>query len=126
MGKFVIKQTKSGVKFDLKATNGEVIATSEVYSTEASCRKGIASVAKNAPIANIEDQTVDGFEVQKHPKFEIYTDKAGEFRFRLKARNGEIIAVSEGYNAKDSCLNGIESVRKNAPDAPVVEEEKKA
>ena len=123
MGKFVIKQTKSGVKFDLKATNGEVIATSEVYSTEASCRKGIASVAKNAPIANIEDQTVDGFEVQKHPKFEIYTDKAGEFRFRLKATNGQIIAVGEGYKAKASCLNGIESIRRNAPDAAIVVEE---
>ena len=123
MGKFVIKQTKSGVKFDLKATNGEVIATSEVYSTEASCRKGIASVAKNAPIANIEDQTVDGFEVQKHPKFEIYTDKAGEFRFRLKATNGQNIAVSEGYKAMSSCTNGIASVRKNAVDAPIVKEE---
>ena len=123
MGKFVIKQTKSGVKFDLKATNGEVIATSEVYSTEASCRKGIASVAKNAPIANIEDQTVDGFEVQKHPKFEIYTDKAGEFRFRLKATNGQIIAVSEGDKAMSSCTNGIASVRKNAVDAPIVKEE---
>ena len=120
MGKFVIKQTKSGVKFDLKATNGEVIATSEVYSTEASCRKGIASVAKNAPIANIEDQTVDGFEVQKHPKFEIYTDKAGEFRFRLKATNGQIIAVGEGYKAKASAKKGIASIAKNAPDAPII------
>ncbi|MBQ9270342.1 MAG: YegP family protein [Oscillospiraceae bacterium] len=123
MGKFVIKQTKTGVKFDLKAINGEVIATSEVYTTEASCRKGIASVAKNAPIANIEDQTVDGYEVQKHPKFEIYTDKAGEFRFRLKATNGQIIAVSEGYKAMRSCTNGIASVRKNAVDAPIVKDE---
>ena len=54
-----------------------------------------------------------------NPKFELYTDKAGEFRFRLKARNGEIIAVSEGYKAKASCLNGIDSVRRNAPDAAV-------
>ena len=123
MGKFVIKQTKTGVKFDLKAINGEVIATSEVYTTEASCRKGIASVAKNAPIANIEDQTVDGYEVQKHPKFEIYTDKAGEFRFRLKATNGQIIAVSEGYKAMRSCTNGIASVRKNEVDAPIVKDE---
>ena len=60
---------------------------------------------------------------QKHPKFEVYLDKAGEFRFRLKARNGEIVATSEGYKAKASCLNGIESVKKNAPDAEVVEEE---
>ena len=118
MGKFVIKTTKSGVKFDLKAGNGEVIATSEVYTTEAACRKGIDSV-KRCCLGGIEDQTVENFEVVKHPKFEMFTDKAGEFRFRLKARNGEIIAVSEGYKKKDSCLNGIESVRKNAPEAPI-------
>ncbi len=117
MGKFVIKETKTGIKFDLKASNGEVIATSEVYSSEAACQKGIESVRKNAPIANVEDQTVEGFEQQKNPKFELYLDRAGETRFRLKARNGEIIAVSEGYKAKSSAQNGIESVKKNAPDA---------
>ena len=122
MGKFVIKQTKTGTKFDLKASNGEVIATSEVYSSEAACKAGIASVQKNAPIAAVEDQTVEGFAEQKHPKFEIYKDKAGEFRFRLKATNGQIIAVSEGYKAMASCKNGIESVKKNAPDADIVQE----
>ncbi|MBQ9898601.1 MAG: YegP family protein [Ruminococcus sp.] len=124
MGKFVIKSTKTGYTFSLKAGNGEVIATGgEVYNSLASVKGGIESVAKNAPIANLEDQTVEGFEQQTHPKFEIYKDKAGEFRFRLKARNGEIIAASEGYVKKDSCKNGIESVRKNAPDAPVEEPE---
>ncbi|MEL7538532.1 MAG: YegP family protein [Pseudomonadota bacterium] len=49
-------------------------------------------------------------------KFEIYKDKAGEFRFRLKAGNGENILASEGYKAKSSCKNGIESVRKNSAD----------
>ena len=121
MGKFVIRKTNTGIKFDLKAGNGEVIATSEVYSSEESCRKGIASVQKNAPVAAVEDQTVEGFAAEKHPKFEMYTDKAGEFRFRLKSTNGHIIAVSEGYKAKASCVNGIESVKKNAPDAPVEE-----
>ncbi len=121
MGKFVIKNTNTGVKFDLKAGNGEVIATSEVYTTEDACRNGIASVQKNAPIANLEDQTVEGFEQAKNPKFEVYEDKGGEFRFRLKATNGQVIATSEGYKAKASCLNGIESVRKNAPDAEIVE-----
>ena len=123
MGKFVIKETKTGIKFDLKAGNGEVIATSEVYTTEAACKNGIASVTKNAPVAAIEDQTEEGFATQKNPKFEIYTDKAGEFRFRLKAKNGEIIAVSEGYKAKKSCENGIESVKKNVVDAPTVKAE---
>ena len=123
MGKFVIRETKTGIKFDLKAGNGEVIATSEVYASEAACRNGVASVMKNAPVAAVENQTVEGYAVEKHPKFEVYADKAGEFRFRLKATNGQIIAVSEGYKAMASCLNGIESVKKNAADAAVVEAE---
>ena len=122
MGKFVIRQTATGVKFDLKAGNGEVIATSEVYTTEAACKNGIESVRKCSE-GGVEDQSVENYEVLKHPKFEVYVDKAGEYRFRLKARNGEIIAVSEGYKAKPSCLNGIESVKKNAPDAEVVKAE---
>ena len=122
MGKFVIRKTNTGVKFDLKATNGEVIATSEVYASEASCKKGIASVIKNAPVAAVEDQTAEGFAKEKCPKFEIYADKAGEFRFRLKATNGQVIAVSEGYKALKSCVNGIESVKKNAQDAEIVTE----
>ena len=76
-------------------------------------------MVKNAPIAPVEDQTVEGYKTEKHPKFEVYTDKAGEFRFRLKARNGEIIAVSEGYKTMKSCLNGIDSVKRNVVDAPI-------
>ena len=123
MGKFAVKTVKTGIKFDLKASNGEVIATSEVYTSRSVCLNGVESVRKNAPIAKLEDQTEESFETVTNPKFEVYTDKAGEFRFRLKARNGEIIAVSEGYKAKASCLNGIESVRKNAPEAEVVDVE---
>ena len=120
MGKFIVKQTNTGIKFDLKAGNGEVIATSEVYASKASCLNGIESV-KNSCVGGVEDQTVEGFETIKHPKFEVYLDKSGEYRFRLKARNGEIIATSEGYKAKASCLNGIESVKKNAPEASTEE-----
>lgn len=122
MGKFVVREVKTGFKFDLKAGNGEVIVTSEVYTTEAACKNGIESVKKNAAVAGVEDQTVENFEKVKHPKFEIYEDKGGEFRFRLKATNGEIIAVSEGYKAKASCKNGVESVVKNAPEAEVTKE----
>lgn len=124
MGKFVVKTVKTGIKFDLKAGNGEVIATSEVYTSDAACKNGIESVRKNSAVAKVEDQTIENYETVTNPKFEVYTDKAGEFRFRLKARNGEIIATSEGYKAKPSCMNGIESVRKNAPDAEVIEEKK--
>ena len=123
MGTFVISPTKNGgTKFVLKAGNGQVIAASQVYKSKKSCLNGVASVKANAPIAALEDQTVEGFEVQKHPKFEVYTDKAGEFRFRLKAKNGQIIAVGEGYKAMKSCLNGIESIRKNAPEADIKDE----
>ena len=119
MGKFAVKKVNTGIKFDLKAGNGEVIASSEVYTSDAACRKGIESVRRNAVEAKLEDQTVADVVKVTHPKFEMYADKAGEFRFRLKAKNGEIIAVSEGYKSKASCLNGIESVRKNAPEAEI-------
>ena len=121
MGKYVIKETKTGFTFRLKAGNGEVIGTSEVYKALASCKNGIASVAKNAPVAAVEDQTVEGFEKAKHPKFEVYNDKKGEFRFRLKAKNGQIIASGEGYTKLDSCLKGVASVQKNAKDAKIAE-----
>ncbi|MEO1065369.1 MAG: YegP family protein [Actinomycetota bacterium] len=55
-------------------------------------------------------------------KFELYQDKGGKYRFRLKASNGQIIAVGEAYNTKKSALNGIASVQKNAPDAKIVDE----
>ena len=122
MGKFVIRNVSSGIKFDLKAANGQVIATSEVYESEAACRKGIGSIRKNAPIARFEDQTAPGFRKVSHPKFEMYQDKAGTYRFRLKARNGEIIATSGDYTTRDSCENGVESVRRNAPGAEIAEE----
>ena len=122
MGKFVMKCNKEKGKysFNLKAGNGEVILVSETYSSEKACRNGIESIRKNAG-APVEDQTVSGYEALKHPKYEIYKDKAGEFRFRLKASNGEIIGVGEGYKAKASCRNGIKSIGKNAPEAPIQE-----
>lgn len=123
MGKFVVKQTKNGFVFNLKAGNGEIIATSQTYSGEDACMNGIESVRKNAELAKLEDQTVENFDTVTNPKFEVYLDKRGEYRFRLKARNGEIIATGEGYKAKASCLNGIDSIRRNAPESPVVKEE---
>ena len=118
-GKFVIITAKNGeFTFNLKASNGEVVLTaSETYTTMSACEKGSASVKKNAGVP-VEDQTRD--EKQTHPKYELYKDKAGEFRFRLKASNGEIIGKSEGYKAKASAKKGIASSAKNAPDAPIV------
>ncbi len=126
MGKFEIKKTKNdGFMFNLKAGNGEVIATSETYNSLDACKNGINSVITNAPEAAVEDQTVEGFATEKSPKFELYADKKGEFRFRLKAKNGQIIATGEGYKAKAGCKNGIESIKKNVVDAKIVEVEDK-
>ena len=112
MEHFVIRQVSTGIKFDLRAANGEVIATSEVYRTEHACRKGMESVRKNAAIAQLEDQTQG--QRCTNPKFELYMDRAGQYRFRLRARNGGIIAVSEHYLTKAACLDGIQAVRQCA------------
>ena len=122
MGKFVIRKTATGIKFDLKATNGQVIATSEVYESEAACRNGVESVRKNAEAAKFEDQTAEVVETVTNPKFEMYLDKGGEYRFRLKAPNGKIVAVSEGYTTVAACENGIQSVKNNAAEAETVTE----
>lgn len=118
-GKFIITKAKNGeFTFNLKASNGEVILTaSKTYTTMGACENGINSVKKNA-LSNIEDQTRN--ESATHPKYELYQDKAGEFRFRLKAGNGEIIGKSEGYKAKASAKKGIASIGKNAPEAAIV------
>ena len=115
MGKFLIKKTPTGYNFHLKAGNGETIGTSEVYTTLAACRNGVESVMKNAVKANVEDQTVENFEVCKHPKFEIYTDKAGDFRFRLKATNGEPILASEGIHQKQALKTALKVLLKTLP-----------
>ena len=120
--KFEISATQNGgFRFALKAANGQVISTSQVYKTVVTCKKGIASVKVNA-LAHIEDQTLEEAEqvTLKNPKYEIYKDKAGECRFRLRAKNGQIILSGEGYGTKANCKNGIESIGKNAPDAEVI------
>lgn len=121
MEKYVIRTVPTGVKFDLYAPNGQTILSSQVYLTASACRKGLLSVRRNAAAAAVEDQTGSVPIRQKNPKFELYTDKSGSFRFRLKAKNGQIIAVSEPYAAKSSCLGGIDSVRENASQAQTEE-----
>lgn len=121
MGKFILRPVSTGFKFDLTASNGQVILSSEVYATRAAAIKGIAAIRLCAPDANVENQTEEGFQCLRNPKFELYQDKAGQFRFRLKARNGKIVGVSEGYSNRSGCLNGIESVRNNALEAQIEE-----
>jgi uncharacterized protein YegP (UPF0339 family) len=107
MGKFVVRQTPTGIKFDLKAGNGQVILTSEVYTTKAACLNGVESVKKNS---------------QEDARFERLDSKNGKPYFNLKATNGQVIGTSELYESVAARDNGIESVKKNAPDAEVVEE----
>ena len=106
-GKFEIKTAKTGkVRFNLKASNGQIILTSESYETRKAAEKGIESVRKNS---------------QTDKRFERKTAKDGSAYFVLKASNGESIGKSEMYKSASSMENGIASVAKNAPDSPVAE-----
>ena len=119
MAIFIVKQTATGFKFDLKNENG-VIATSEVYASEAACKNGVDSVKKSAA-GEVENQTVEGFETKKHPKFEVYQDKGGAFRYRLKATNGQIIATcgTLSYKTVEEALAVAEEVKATAAAAKV-------
>ena len=129
MGKFIIKKTPTGMfNFSLFAANKEKIAvSSQVYTTKAACKKGMESIAKHAVKCieedRVEDQTLKTPVQKTCPKFEIYLDKAGLFRYRLIASNGESIAMSEeGYKSKNGVLNGIKSVSVNAVDPEIIDE----
>jgi uncharacterized protein len=105
MGKFVITKRVNGeFQFNLKAGNGQVILASESYTTKAACENGVESVKKNA---------------QDDARFERLTSKNDKYYFLLKATNGQSIGSSEMYETVASRDNGIESVKKNAPDAEV-------
>ena len=118
MGKFIIHQTAKGYTFELLAANGEVIVVSEVYNTEAACRKGVQAVIRCAPIAPVSDADASG-KLPPNPRFEIFSDKNGSFRFRLRAKNGKIIGVSQPYGSLAACQNGVESVSANAQNGEI-------
>lgn len=106
-GKFEVYKDKAGkFRYRLKAGNGQIILTGEAYNSKDACLAGVESVKKNS---------------QKDTAFEVYEDKKGGFRFRLKASNGEIIGQGESYTAKSGCENGVASVKKNAADSKTVE-----
>lgn len=105
MGKFVITTRKNGeFQFNLKADNGQVILSSEGYTTKAGCTNGIESVKTNS---------------QDDSKFERKESANGKYFFNLKASNGQVIGTSEMYESISGRDNGIESVKKNAPNASV-------
>ena len=117
--KFEIKIAKNGeYMFNLFASNGRVIATSETYTALHNCKGGIESVKQNAS-APMADLTL-GDTAIPHPRYEVFFDRENRFRFRLKASNGEIVCASQGYSAKQSALDGIASIAENAPTAEIV------
>ncbi|MCR5645768.1 MAG: YegP family protein [Bacteroidales bacterium] len=108
MGKFVIITRKNGeFQFNLKATNGQVILTSEGYTTKAACMNGIESVKKNS---------------QVEARFDKKVASNGKPFFNLKATNGQIIGSSQMYANEKNMLNGLASVKKNAIDSEIVDQ----
>ncbi len=108
MGKFIIKTGKDNQHyFNLKADNGQVILSSEGYTTKAACDNGIESVKTNA----LNDS-----------RYDRLSSKNNKHYFNLKAANGQVIGKSEMYESASGMENGIESVKKNAPAASVTEE----
>jgi len=110
-GRFEIKRTKDErFVFNLYAPNRVIVATSQIYSSSQSAINGIKSIINNAEKSGIEDNTLKEKTTLPFPKWEIYADKAGQFRFRLYATNGSCVVHSQGYTTKSSCKNGIESI----------------
>jgi uncharacterized protein YegP (UPF0339 family) len=106
-GMFELKKSKDGqFMFNLKASNGQVILTSELYKAKPSAENGIESVRKNAV---------------REGAFEVKANVKGEPYFILRATNGQEIGRSEYYSSTKAMENGIESVKSNAPEAKVVD-----
>jgi len=119
-GKFVITKTPKGFyRFSLLAANHEKVLTSQNYASLSNCKDGIETIKRNA-LSPIEDKTLKKKQEKKYPKYEVYFDNAGMYRYRLLAANGQNIAIAEeGYTTKAGCLNGIEAVSRAASDAEI-------
>ena len=120
-GKFDIRRAKDGrFFFCLYASNHAPIAYSQIYSTIGAAMNGIDSIISNSPKAPIEDTTLKNSTALPFPKWEIYIDKAGEYRFRLYATNGLCIChASHGYSTKSGCKGGMDSITRFAKEAKV-------
>ena len=105
--------------FNLIANNNRVITSSQTYASVANAKIGIESVRTNCA-APVEEQIVEGYDALRHPKYEVYLDVGGKPRFRLKASNGENIAVSQAYTDKSSCIEGVATIGSHAPDANII------
>ena len=120
-GKFDNQKAKDGrFFFNLYSSNGAVVAYSQIYSSLSSVNTGIASVITNASKAEIEDTTLKKPTSLPCPKWEIYIDKAEQYRFRLYATNGLCVChSSHGYSTKSGCKGGIDSIKRYAAEATV-------
>lgn len=120
-GKFDIRRAKDGrFFFCLYASNHAPIAYSQIYSTSNAALNGIDSIIANSPKAKVEDTTLKNHTSLPFPKWEIYIDRAGEYRFRLYATNGLCIChASHGYSTKSGCKGGMESITRFAKEAKV-------
>lgn len=120
-GRFEINKSKDGKKyfFNLYASNKVGIATSQMYSSAQSALIGVKSVIANAQSAPIEDQSLKNYETLPFPKWIIYVDKGGKYRFHLAAANGSNVCHSQGYTSKASCKNGIESIIRSSRNAEI-------
>ena len=105
----VYKDVAGKFRFRLKAENNRIVAVSQAYQQHEGCMNGVKSVQDNCN-AEIEDMTTEGNRIH-NPKYQVFYDKTCGYRFHLNARNGEIIAASEGYETKASCMNGIQAVQ---------------
>ena len=119
MGKFTVQQMKAGYKFNLKAGNGQIIASSELYHVAEECLAAIERVRRHAGAA-VEDQTLPARQPLPFPKFTVRHSERGSIRFYLYDEQGALLAHSKHYTAKRSCLAGIRSIAENAPGAPVI------
>ena len=122
-GKFVIKKTDKGhFVYKLFAYGNKCVAIgAQAYEGLSGCKGGIASVQRIAATAPVENQTLKSYETLKFPKWEIYADKKGEFRLRLYASNGNLVATTnDGYLSVSAAKKGIESVGRAAAGASIV------
>ena len=121
VGSFDIKKAKDGrFVFNLYSANKVIIATSQVYSSSQSAVIGIKSVMANALKAQIEDLTLKTPDPKSYPKWEIYVDRAGEYRFRLNATNANCVCHAKaGYATKSNCKRAIESIIRLAESAEI-------
>lgn len=105
-GVYKIVKTATGYKYILIAPNGRILIASEAYSKIDSCLTGIESFRRHSH-SDFEDQTDQSAASIKNPKYEVYMDSMRHYRFRLRAKNGEILALSEPYENKEMCLQAI-------------------